>query len=74
MSFEWMNECQQAFEDLKACLSSPPLLNPSKPKEELFLYLAVSSAIVSEALIREEDGVQKPMYITSQALQGAEEK
>ena len=24
-SFEWMIECQQAFEDLKAYLSSPPL-------------------------------------------------
>ena len=37
-----MAECQQAFEDLKAYLSSPPLLSPSKPGEELFLYLAVS--------------------------------
>jgi len=41
-SFEWTNECQQAFEDLKRYLSSPPLLSPSKPGEELFLYLVVS--------------------------------
>ena len=27
-SFEWTTECQQAFEDLKAYFSSPPLLNP----------------------------------------------
>ena len=27
-SFEW-TECQQAFEELKAYLSSPPLLSPS---------------------------------------------
>ena len=40
--FEWMAECQQAFEDLKAYLSSPPLLSPSKPEKELFLYLAIS--------------------------------
>ena len=54
-SLEWTVECQQAFEDLKAYLSSPPLLSPLKPGEELFLYLAVSSAVVSAALIREED-------------------
>ena len=67
-SFEWITECQQAFEDLKAYLSFPPLLSPSKPGEELFLYLAVSPAAVSTALVREENGVQKLMYFTSQAL------
>ena len=41
-SFEWTTECQQAFEELKAYLSSPPLLSPSQPGEELFLYLAIS--------------------------------
>ena len=56
-SFEWTVECQQAFEDLKAYLSSSPLLSPSKTREELFLYLVVSLAIVSVALVREEDRV-----------------
>ena len=28
-SFEWTTECQQAFEELKAYLSSPPLLSLS---------------------------------------------
>ena len=54
-SFEWITECQQAFEDLKAYLSSPSLLSPSKPGEELFLHLAISSAAVSAALVREEN-------------------
>ena len=56
-SFEWMIECQQVFEDLEAYLSSSQLLSPSKPGEELFLYLAVSPAAVSAALVREEDKV-----------------
>ena len=64
-SFEQTAKCQQAFEDLKAYLSSPPLLNPSKRREELFVYLAVSSTIVSAALVREEDRVQKLVYYTS---------
>ena len=41
-SFEWMDECQTAFDNLKAYLSSPPLLSPSKSREKLYLYLAVS--------------------------------
>ena len=73
-SFEWTTECQQAFEDLKAYLSSPPLLSPSKPREELFVYLAVSSAIVNAALVREEDKVQKPVYYTGWALWDTEER
>ena len=53
-SFEWTNECQKAFEDLKKYLSSPPLLSPSMPGEELYLYIAVSQAAVSAALVRDE--------------------
>ena len=60
-----MAECQQEFEDLKAYLSSLPLLSPSKPGEEFFLYLAVSPAAISAALIREGDKVQKPVYYAS---------
>ena len=56
-SFEWMAEYQQAFEDLKAYLSSPPLLSPSKSGEELFLYFAISPVAIRVALVREEDKV-----------------
>ena len=55
-SFEWTDECQMAFDNLKTYLLSPPLLNPSKPGEELYLYLAISQAVVSAVLVREEDG------------------
>ena len=64
-SFEWTAKCQQAFKDLKAYLSFPPLLSPSKPGEELSLYLVVSPAVVSATLIREEDKVQKLIYYAS---------
>ena len=59
---------------MKAYLSALPLLSPSQPGEELFLYLAVSLAVVSAALIREEEKVQKPVYYASRALCGAEER
>ena len=73
-SFEWTTECQQAFEDLKAYLSSLPLLSPSKVGEELFLYLAVSLAAINVALVREEDRMQKPVNYTNRALWGVEER
>ena len=71
-SFEWTDKCQKAFEDLKKYLSSPPLLSLSKPGEELYLYLAVSQTAVSTALVREEDGSQRPVYFIGRAFRGAE--
>ena len=59
---------------MKAYLSSSPLLSPSQPGEEFFLYLAVSPAAVSASLIREEERVQKPIYYASRALRGVEER
>ena len=64
-AFEWIDECYRAFEELKAYIASPPLLSPSKPGEELSLYLAVSPMAVSSTLIQEEDRVQLPIYYTS---------
>ena len=71
-AFEWTEECQKAFQDLKAYLTATPLLSPSIPGEELYLYLAVSPHAVSSMLIREEGKIQKPIYYTSRALRGVE--
>ena len=71
-SFEWTDECQQAFEELKAYLFAPPLLSPSQPGEELFLYLAVSPAAVSAALIKEEEKSRNPCTMPAERF--AEQK
>jgi hypothetical protein len=73
-AFTWTNECQKSFEELKKYLTSPPLFSPSKQGEHLSLYLAVSPTAVSSALIREENGVQLPVYYTNKAFQGAKER
>ncbi|XP_059436632.1 uncharacterized protein LOC132169649 [Corylus avellana] len=57
-AFKWSEEYEQAFEQLKKYLASPPLLSRAIPGEVLYLYLAVSSTAVSTTLIREEEGVQ----------------
>ena len=55
--FEWTDEYQKAFQDLKTYLTTSPLLSPSVPGEELYLYLVVSPHVVSSTLIREEGRV-----------------
>ena len=67
-----MEKCQQAFEGLKAYLTSTLLLSPSKLCEELYLNLAMSPHAVSSTLIKEEGKVHKPVYYTSKALRRAE--
>jgi hypothetical protein len=69
-----MDECQQAFKELKKYLATPPLLSPSKPSEKLDLYLAVSPTAVNPALLREEECQQLLVYYTSRALRGVEER
>lgn len=39
-NFDWREECQHAFENLKKFLISPPLLSQPEFREETYLYLA----------------------------------
>ncbi|GAU41760.1 hypothetical protein TSUD_13610 [Trifolium subterraneum] len=71
-AFEWTEECEQALQHLKKALSEPPVLSRPDVGEVLYLYLAVASEAVSATLIRETLEGQKPVYVTSKALQGPE--
>ena len=71
-AFQWTDECEKTLAKLKEYLTKSPLLSPLMMGEKLYLYLAVSNTAVSLALIRKEENVQKPIYYTSQAFQGAE--
>jgi len=73
-AFQWTYKCEVAFQNLKEYLAKPPLLSPSIEREDLFLYLAISQTAVNSALIRGDSKVQRPVYYTSQAFQGAEVK
>ena len=71
-AFAWTDKCEEAFQELKHYLSNPPLLSPLKEGENLYPSLAVSTTVVSAALIHEEAKKQLPVYYISQAFQGAE--
>ncbi|MCS5023626.1 hypothetical protein L2V44_14130, partial [Staphylococcus aureus] len=72
--FDWTPECQQAFEQLKAYLSSPPVLSRPAAVEDLLLYISVTDHSVAAALIREEARIQRPIYYVSKVLNGPESR
>ncbi|GKV46564.1 hypothetical protein SLEP1_g53537 [Rubroshorea leprosula] len=60
-NFQWTDECQQAFDELKQYLASAPLLSKPVEGESLYLYLGVTEEAVSSVLLREENKNQKPI-------------
>ena len=72
--FEWTPEDDAAFAELKALLSTQPVLAAPISKEPLLLYIAATGQVVSTVLTveREEEGkaykVQRPVYYVSEVL------
>ena len=72
--FEWTEEADEAFKRLKAYLTSSPVLTPPKKYEDMMLYIAATSTVISTAIVveREEEGhvykVQCPVYYISEVL------
>ncbi|KAK3030905.1 hypothetical protein RJ639_037255 [Escallonia herrerae] len=71
-NFIWTDDCQKLFKELKTYLSFPPLLLKPLPGEDLFPYLSITEVAVSVVLVREEDGIQKPIYYVNKVLQDVE--
>jgi hypothetical protein len=72
--FEWTEEVDVAFAQLKKVLSTPPVLVAPKEKEPLLLYIAATHQVVSTVLVVERTeegkahGVQMPVYFVSEVL------
>jgi len=67
--FEWDDKCEDAFNEIKAAVSSTPILEKPSVGCRLLLYLSVSENAVSLALVQEE-GYQ-PVYFTGRTLHDA---
>jgi hypothetical protein len=61
--FVWTPEADQALAQLKDFLSKPPVLTAPRKGEQLLLYLAATTHVVSTAIIveRQEDGHAYPV-------------
>src|SRR6266566_4606928 len=78
-TFEWSDQADEAFRDLKRMLSTAPVLATPAEKEPLLLYIAATSRAVSTVLVveRPEEGkvhpVQRPVYYLSEVLSASKQ-
>jgi hypothetical protein len=69
-----MEEAEQALQDLKQHLQSPLVLTAPLPGENLLLYIAAKTHVISSAIVIESSeeghafGVQRPVYFVSEVL------
>jgi hypothetical protein len=72
--FVWTEEADQAPEELKTFLTTPPVMVPQKPKETLLLYIFTSTLVVSSVLVAERSkggkpySVKRPIYYVCEVL------
>jgi hypothetical protein len=73
--FQWTQEAQEAFKELKNYLTTPPTLIAPEPHENLQLYISATSNVVSTNIIVEQGGesdtnrkIQYPVYFISEVL------
>jgi ribonuclease HI len=72
--YEWIEEADAAFAQLKKVLSTPPVLVAPKEKEPLLLYIVATHQVVSTVLVVERSeegkahGIQRPVYFISEVL------
>ena len=53
--FEWSEEADAAFTQLKQYLTSPPVLTAPREDETLLLYIVTTNRVVSTAMVVERD-------------------
>ena len=70
--FEWSEDCTTAFQQLKEYLLRPLIMSSPMANEVLYTYIAVAPHAVSLVLIREDNGLQRPVYYVSKSLHEAE--
>ncbi|XP_057427450.1 uncharacterized protein LOC130720771 [Lotus japonicus] len=70
--FQWTDECEQAFQNLKEHLSKPPILSKPIPGTPLSVFISISDNAVSSVLLQECKDELRIIYFVSHALQGAE--
>ncbi|KAL5763893.1 hypothetical protein ACOSQ2_016488 [Xanthoceras sorbifolium] len=51
--FEWTEECELAFQQLKEYMGQAPLLSKSQDKKMLIIYLVVTQHAISTILVQE---------------------
>ncbi|XP_027936375.1 uncharacterized protein LOC114191403 [Vigna unguiculata] len=70
--FQWTDECEKAFQQLKEQLGCPPILCRPVIGKPLKLYVTVTDQAISAALMQDQEKEQRLIYFVSKTLRGAE--
>ena len=72
---DWDAEYEKSFPAIKEYLASPLVLSQPMEREEFHLFLVVSTAAVSAALVKtNKEGRQRPVYFLSKMLTNVESR
>ncbi len=72
-TFHWSDQCQRAFEQLKTCLNSPPVLGHPNLQQPFTVYTDASDTGLGAVLTqRREQGVEEVIAYASRSLNPAE--
>ncbi|GKE18573.1 reverse transcriptase domain-containing protein [Tanacetum coccineum] len=66
--FQWTQEAEVAFKQMKKLIADLPMLTAPKERDELIMYLAAAKEAINTVLMTEKDGKQMPVYFVSRAL------
>ncbi|XP_057432184.1 uncharacterized protein LOC130724933 [Lotus japonicus] len=71
--FQWMEEHQKAFEEIKASLTTAPVMAPLIRGKPMKLYISASEETIGSVLAQDdEDGIERAIYYLSRILNDAE--
>ena len=72
--FHWNTEAQTAFEQLKDCLTSTPILAFPSMKEPFILYTDASQFAIGAALAQVQNGLERVICYASKSLNKAQSR
>jgi hypothetical protein len=71
-TFDWTNDCEEAFEELKERLTTAPVLAMPADTGKFWLDTDASNLAIGAVLSQEQDGVEKVIAYASRTLSGPE--
>ncbi|GKA11495.1 reverse transcriptase domain-containing protein [Tanacetum coccineum] len=66
--FQWTQEAEAAFKQMKKLIAELSMLTAPKEKEELIVYLAAAKEAISAVLMTDREGKQVPVYFVSRKI------
>ena len=70
--FRWGAEQQRAFDEIKECLTKPPVLVPPQQDRPFYIYLSVADTSIASVVVQVYDGLEKVVFYLSRRMLDAE--